>query len=288
VPSHSILNLLRESTQLPPIHIVDVGANPLADVKPPYQRLMDGGAAALVAFEPDPVAFEKLKALKQTHATYLPVAVGDGKPHRLRICQMSGMNSLLAPNFDLLNLTHRHGIWAQVKDVVDVYTKRLDDLVEIEGLDYLKIDIQGSELLVFENATEKLKDCLVVHTEVMFVPMYEDQPLFSEQELFLRRFGLQVHKFFEMQGHVLKPFAVRGDDHAPLSQVFWADVVFVKDITRLERLRPEQLLKLAIILHEVYGSFDVAHLAFAAYDRAVGAALAPKYKAFLIPGAQAA
>jgi FkbM family methyltransferase len=288
VPNRSILDLLRDSIQLPPIHIVDVGANPLADVKPPYQGLMDDGAAALVAFEPDPVAFEQLKALKQPLATYLPVAIGDGKAHRLRICQMSGMNSLLAPNFDLLNLTHRHGIWAKVQDVVDVYTKRLDDLVEIEALDYLKIDVQGSELLVFENATERLKDCLVVHTEVMFVPMYEGQPLFSEQELFLRKFGLQVHKFFEMQGHVLKPFAVRGDNHAPLSQVFWADVVFVKDITRLERLRPEQLLKLAIILHEVYGSFDVAHLAFAAYDRAVGAALAPKYKAFLIPGAQAA
>ena len=33
-----------------------------------------------------------------------------------------------------------------------------------------------------------------------------------------------------MQGHVLKPFLVRGDAHAPLSQVFWADVIFIKDL----------------------------------------------------------
>jgi hypothetical protein len=182
------------------------------------------------------------------------------------------MNSLLAPNFDLLNLVHRHGAWAQVMSVVDVDTRRLDDIAEIEAMDYLKIDIQGAEMMVFENATEKLTDCLVVHTEAMFVPMYVGQPLFSEQELFLRKFGLQVHKFFEIQGHVLKPLLVNGDSHAPLSQVFWADVIFIKDITRLDRLRPEQLLKLAIILHDVYGSVDVAHHVLEAYDRASGTA----------------
>jgi hypothetical protein len=155
-------------------------------------------------------------------------------------------------------------------------------------MDYLKIDIQGAEMLVFENATEKLKDCLVVHTEAMFVPMYVGQPLFSEQELFLRKLGLQVHKFFEMKGHVLKPLLVNGDSHAALSQVFWADVIFIKDITRLDRLRPEQLLKLAIILHDVYGSFDVAHLLLEAYDRAAGTALAPVYLDSLIKAPKAA
>ena len=87
---------------------------------------------------------------------------------------------------------------------------------------------------------------------------------------------------------MLKPFAVRGDVHAPLSQLFWADVIFIKDITRLDRLRPEQLLKLAIILHDVYGSIDVAHLVLQAYDQAAHTALAPKYAGALTPTSQAA
>jgi FkbM family methyltransferase len=273
---------------LPLINIVDVGANPLAGIKAPYQILIDNSLASLVGFEPDATVFDELQRIKGPRQKYLPLAVGDGKRHQLRICQMSGMNSLLAPNFDLLNLLHLHGPWAQVETLVDVETRRLDDIAEIEAMDYLKIDIQGAELLVFENATEKLKDCLVVHTEAMFVPMYEGQPLFSEQELFLRKFGLQVHKFFEIQGHVLKPFAVNGNLHAPLSQVFWADVIFIKDITRLDRLRPEQLLKLAIILHDVYRSVDVAHLVLEAYDRASHTALAPAYQASLIKVTRAA
>ena len=144
-------------------------------------------------------------------------------------------------------------------------------------MDYLKIDIQGGELMVFENATRKLSDCLVVHTEAMFVPMYLDQPLYSDQAALLRRFGLVTHKFFELVGHVLKPFLAQGDGHAPLSQIFWADVVFVKDFTRFDELQPGQLLKLAAILHDVYGSIDVAHLALAAHDRLSGSMIAPRY-----------
>jgi FkbM family methyltransferase len=278
----SIADVIGGLGVLPSIKIVDVGANPLAGVQGPYQTLIDNNLASLVGFEPDPTVFDELQAIKGKAQTYLPLAVGDGKRHQLRICQMSGMNSLFAPNFALLDLVHCHGLWAKVVSVVDVDTRRLDDIAEIDAMDYLKIDIQGAEMLVFENAMEKLKDCLVVHTEAMFVPMYEGQPLFSEQELFLRKLGLQVHKFFEMRGHVLKPMAVNGDLHGPLSQVFWADVIFIKDITRLDRLRPEQLPKLAIILHDVYASFDVAHLMLEAYDRTSGTALAPAYMDFLI------
>jgi FkbM family methyltransferase len=284
----SIADVIGGLGVLPSIKIVDVGANPLAGVQGPYQTLIDNNLASLVGFEPDPTVFDELQAIKGKAQTYLPLAVGDGKRHQLRICQMSGMNSLFAPNFALLDLVHCHGLWAKVVSVVDVDTRRLDDIAEIDAMDYLKIDIQGAEMLVFENAMEKLKDCLVVHTEAMFVPMYEGQPLFSEQELFLRKLGLQVHKFFEMRGHVLKPMAVNGDLHGPLSQVFWADVIFIKDITRLDRLRPEQLLKLAIILHDVYRSVDVAHLMLEAYDRASATALAPAYLDSLIKAPQAA
>ena len=284
----SLTSALGGVISLPQINIVDVGANPLGGVKPPYQILIDLGAASVVGFEPDPEVFKQLQAQKGPRETYLPFAVGDGKRHQFRICAMSGMNSLLPPNFDLLDLLHLHGGWAQVTSVQDVDTTRLDDLAEIEVMDYLKIDIQGGELMVFENAAEKLKDCLVVHTEAMFVPMYTGQPLFSEQELFLRKLGLQVHKLIDMHGHVLRPFVVNGDVHAPLSQVFWSDVVFIKDITRLDRLQPGQLLKLGMILHSVYSSFDVAHLVFKAYDRMTQQSLAATYMAMVAPTAHAA
>jgi len=281
MPAPGLAEILGGLSDLSAIQIVDVGANPETGSKGPYQVLVDRGMASLVGFEPDPEPFGRLQAMKTPRETYLPYAVGDGRRHMLRLCAESGMNSLLAPNFDLLDLTHLHSTWAQVRQVVEVDTRRLDDITELRTMDYLKIDIQGGELMVFEHATERLTDCLVVHTEAMFVPMYVGQPLFAEQELLLRRFGLQVHKFIEMTGHVLRPILVNGDPHAPLSQVFWSDVVFIKDLTRLDRLRPEQLLKLAVILHDVYGSVDVVHLVLTAHDRVMRTALAPRFLAYL-------
>ncbi len=272
---------------LPVIEIVDIGANPLAG-KPPYQTLLDSSSARLIGFEPDPEPFAKLQMARGPLETYLPHAVGDGRRHTLRICSMSGMNSLLEPNLRLLDLLHFHGAWARVVRSVEVDTRRLDDIREVDAMDYLKIDIQGGELMVFQNAPAKLRDCLVVHTEVMFVPMYVDQPLYAEQAGHLARFGLVTHKFFDLIGHALKPFSVNGDGHAPLSQLFWADVVFIKDFTRLDALRPEQLLKLAAILHDVYGSIDVVHLVLTAHDRGTGSAIAQPYAELVTQGHGAA
>ena len=56
-------------------------------------------------------------------------------------------------------------------------TVRLDDVSEIDNVDYIKIDIQGAELGVFRNGTDRLRDCPVIHTKVEFLPMYEGQPL---------------------------------------------------------------------------------------------------------------
>ena len=75
---------------------------------------------------------------------------------------------------------------------------------------------------------------------------------------------------------------MNGDGHAPLSQVFWADVVFIKDITRPDLLSSDQLLKSAVILHEVYRSIDVAHLFLRAYDERHGTGLAAKYMAAIV------
>jgi FkbM family methyltransferase len=275
VTATSFLELLRAEAEVPEVRIVDVGANPLGGRKAAYQPLLDKGLASLVGFEPDPAAFAKLRP--GPRETYIPQAVGDGATHTLRICAMSGMNSLFEPDLAMLDLLHRHGQWARVVRTLEVDTVRLDDVAAVGAMDYLKIDIQGGELMVFKHAQARLADCLVVHTEAMFVPMYQGQPLFADQELALRAHGLRVHTFREMTGHALKPFKVNGEDLAPLSQVFWTDVIFVKDLTRLDRLAPDQLLKSAVILHEVYRSIDVAHHFLRAHDARCGTALAPKY-----------
>ena len=253
--------------ELPPVRIVDIGATPLDGEPPPYARLLKNGLARVVGFEPDPRGLAELNRRKGPHETYLPYAIGDGSTHQFKICRTPGMSSLLEPNRELLSYFHGFPEWATVERRIPVATVRLDDVAEVESVDFLKIDIQGAELMVFEHAQKRLANCLVIQTEVEFLPMYEGQPLFSEIELFLRRRGFFVHRFMPLASRVVQPMKIGENIYAGLSQIFWTDAIFVRDFTRFQLLSPEQLLKLALILHDVYASHDIVLRALMEYDR---------------------
>ena len=164
-----------------------------------------------------------------------------------------------------------------------VETRRLDDITETAGVDFIKIDVQGGEMLVLRGAAERLKSALVVHTEVEFVPLYKDQPLFSDIDAHLRARGFLLHRM-ESSGRTFKPLIRNNDVDAMMSQWLWGDAVYVRDFMRFEMMSPAALLKLAAILHENYGSFDLAAVALEAHDRLAGSVLHPRYIQSLVQG----
>ncbi len=270
---HSLANLLKIK-QL--INVVDIGANPI-DGEAPYRPLLDAGLARVIGFEPNQEALAQLNAQKGPNETYLPNAVYDGSEQELKVCEIPGMTSLLEPNAELLNYFHGFPEWGKVQKRVSIQTVRLDDIKEIKNIDYLKIDIQGGELEVFRNGVDRLRDCLVIQTEVEFLPMYEGQPLFSEVELFLRGLGFTFHRFAPLTTRAVQPMTVNNDIYEGISQVFWADAIFIKDFTKFDELGLLKLKKLALILHEVYGSFDIVLRALMAHDKKSKSKLADEY-----------
>ena len=263
-----------------PVNVVDIGANP-AEGEAPYKPLLDAGLAKVVGFEPNPEALSKLNAGKGPNETYLPYAVFDGTEQEIKFCQWPGMTSLLEPNTELLDYYYGFPEWGKVLERRRIATVRLDDVAEIEAIDYLKIDIQGAELEVFQNGVNRLGDCLAIHTEVEFLPMYKDQPLFSEVEQFLRKRGFVFHRFVEWHSRTVRPMIIDQNIYANLSQAFYGDAIFIKDFTKFDRLGPVALKKLALILHDVYGSYDIVLRALMAHDQKTGADLAKQYSRFL-------
>ncbi len=272
-PRPSLADMLPIKTM---IDVVDIGANPI-DETPPYKGLLDAGRARVVGFEPNGEALARLNAAKSKNETYLPDAVYDGTEQELRICHAPGMTSLLEPDPAVLSLFHGFTEWGRVVRRERIDTVRLDDVAAIRNMDYLKIDIQGAELGVFQNGTERLKDCLAIHTEVEFLPMYKGQPLFSEVEMFLRQQGFMIHTFSNVQIRAVQPMIVGGDPKRGLDQLFWADAIFIRDLTKLDALSPLQLKKLALILHDVYGAYDVVLNVLMAHDAQQKSRLAPQY-----------
>lgn len=259
------------------IKVVDVGANPI-DGDPPYRLLLQRGDASVVGFEPAPDALAELNRKKGPHETYLPHAVGDGKTHTLHFCSSPGMTSLFKPNPAVLDLLHGFSEWARVVGTEEVVTRRLDDVPEVAGFDFLKIDVQGAELMVMQNAIAGLKHAVCVQTEVEFAQLYIGQPLFSDVDQFLRQQGFMLHRFAQVTSRVVKPLSVNNDPFAGLSQLFWADAIFIRDFTQLDRMTTHQILRLAILLHDCYDSYDVVLHLLGEYDKRTQSRFAQLYQ----------
>ncbi|MDD9925665.1 MAG: FkbM family methyltransferase [Rhodospirillaceae bacterium] len=269
---------------LPRLKVVDVGALPVEGHEEIYQGLFDRDLCDVIAFEPDAQLCAKLNAESHGRRIFLPEFVGDGEAGTFRVCKAPMTSSLYEPNSALLDLFQNMSALLEVVSRETVQTVRLDSLANVSGTDFLKLDVQGAERAVIEGATDTLKGVSVVHTEVEFVPLYEGQPLFAEVDQALRRNGFLFHKFLGFAGRAFKPAMVPGKPSAMLSQMLWSEAVYVKDFTLLSRLPSDQLLKMATILHEVYGSFDLSLLCLREWDQKTGAKTAAEYQARLAAG----
>jgi len=263
---------------LPPfgkVRIIDVGAMDLGAEF--YDPLVKAGISSVVGFECVRAECDRLNAMGRDSHTYLPYAIGAGGVRDFHECNFPMTSSLLEPNSVLLDRFQNLENLTQVVKKHAFETKRLDDIAEVAGADFIKLDVQGAELDVMNGGGQVLEEAVVVHTEVEFVEMYKGQPLFAEIDQRLRKSGFVFHKFAGVAGRTFKPLVVNNDINQCLSQMLWADAVYVKDSMALDRLPAEKLLRLAIILHMTYGSFDLAMQALLAYDLKCSSVVAQDY-----------
>jgi len=245
---------------LAPEHItevVDIGANPI-DGDPPYKSMLAAGLCRVTGFEPQDAALEALQRRKGPNERYLPYAIGDGGAHTLHVCRAQGMTSLLQPDPKTLDLFGALKALGEVIRRIPVQTRTLDSVSEIQHLDLLKIDAQGSELDVFQGGSARLSQAVAIQTEVSFITLYRNQPAVGEIDLELRAQGFVPHCFAEVQRWPIAPFALKDDPRRPLNQLLEADIVYVRDLSRPDLMRDEQLKQLALIAHHCYRSFDLA------------------------------
>jgi FkbM family methyltransferase len=256
--------------------VVDVGAASMGPNSDPYYELSARPNVRIIGFEPNAEACAKRNAEARPGHRYLPYFIADGARRRFHMCQNPLTSSLFEPNHALLD--RFQSLALPVTGVIDVDTIRLDDVPEITGCDLLKLDIQGAELLAINGAPKILSDAMVVHTEVEFIPMYKDQPLFGDIDVRLRQMGFLLHKFQGIFGRQMKPIVVQNNPFSPLSQIVFAEAaVYVKDFMQFDRYAPDKLVNLACILHAIYKSYDLCAQALGAADRKFGTRYQNRY-----------
>jgi FkbM family methyltransferase len=237
--------------------VVDVGANPI-DGDPPYTAMLSAGLCRVTGFEPQEEALLELRKKEGPNEHYLPYAVGDGGAHTLNCCVASGMTSLFEPDPATLELFEVLKPLGEVTRRIPLQTRKLDDISEIQHLDFLKIDIQGGELAVFKGGAAKLSEAVVIQTEISFVTLYKNQPSLGDIDLEMRRQGFIPHCFAAVKRWPIAPCRINNKPRKPLNQLLEADIVYVRDFSRPDLMHDEQLKHLALIAHYCYRSFDLA------------------------------
>ena len=239
------------------IQIMDVGAAAISEI-PVYKKLMDIGIGKLNAFEGDQRHSTKLKEEYGDHIILFTDFLFDGTIQNLYLANPNtGMTSLLKPKENSNNFFNGFDRFSKIEKVDKVNTKKLNDIDDLPLIDFVKMDIQGSELTVLKNGLDKLKNCLAVQIEVSYICLYENQPSFGEVDIWMRSNGFVPHCFLDIKRWSIKPTIFNNNFRTPGNQLLESDIVYIKDPLQLNQLSDDQIKKFILISHYCFTSIDL-------------------------------
>ena len=259
--------------------LLEVGAAQIHRSKEPFYELLDYfPSSKIIGFELDKEVCDNLNANAPEGIKYYPYALGEFKEKKnLYITNHPMCSSLYQPNEKLISLYNNFEV-AYLKSKSTIETISLDhflDINNIKSLDFIKIDVQGAELDIFKGGKKRLKDILKIVSEVEFIPIYKNQPLFGDVCNFLNNYGMMFNKFLGLAGRCLKPITLNNDPNIA-SQHFWADAIFVRDVQTIPQLEDKKLLKLSL-LSSIYRSPDLVHYCLSCFDKKNASTLASQW-----------
>jgi hypothetical protein len=173
----------------------------------------------------------------------------------LYLCRKQEVSSIYKPNKPYLSRFFNAGRFDVVAEH-ELETSTVDSVLAGGApVDFIKADAQGYELPILKAAKETLKNVIGVEVEVEFTPMYEDQPLFSDVDAFMRANGFEL---FDLKRCFWKrKDAIQGPSKG---QLMFADALYFRS--------PEALLEKAgidsgvvskaVALYLLYGYLDLA------------------------------
>jgi FkbM family methyltransferase len=152
---------------------------------------------SIISFEPDNEEYESLKIDKDTKDMLYSYALSNKKMNMsLNLTKSRGCSSLYKPNYEFLK-NYSDADRFQIESTAKVATTSLDNLYNdkiFTNCDFIKIDVQGAELDILKGGEKFLQENILgIQVEVEFQPLYENQPLFSDVDSFIRNhLGLQI------------------------------------------------------------------------------------------------
>lgn len=209
-----------------PLGFVDVGARDGAHpVIEPLAKF-----TSVLGFEPNVEEARRLNEASHPWARQKIMSVALGAKlwnATLHECAAPTNSSLLPPNEKLIARYAMTKFQETGQRVVPLY--ELDRIMMDDEVDFIKIDVQGTEYDVLSGAKSTLGKTVAVLCEVEFMPVYEGQKLFSEVEIFMRGLGFSFYGFHGRGIHHRSRKKIDKRVEQVRERAMWADAVFFRD-----------------------------------------------------------
>ncbi len=229
-----------------PIVVVDVGCRWGFAERFLSERCLS--SFKVFGFDPDEVECARLKAsyrhLPDGYVTCVPVGLA-GSPglRNLYLTKEPACSSLhppiqhLAEAYPALDCISLQKITTAHVTTLDLWAHNAN----LQAIDYIKIDTQGSELEILKGGESILDSTRCIDIEVEFNPIYEGQTLFGETDTYLRSKGFVLWRLSNLvhyslggeklvmpdKNSVCFDMNVRLEADAYGGQLFWADARYI-------------------------------------------------------------
>lgn len=245
-----------------PLVLIDVGAS--GGVEPNWKLAKK--YLQVVGFEPDRQEYANLVKKEDRNIKYLNTGLHKEKTALdYYLTRKQQTSSIFKPNTGFLNKfpeVERFDITGKTK----IETDTIDNQFKVHNIseaDFIKIDTQGSELFILQGATETLRNHVFgLEVEVEFVELYQNQPLFSDVDSFIRKQGFQL---FDIQGAYWKR-TIGKDYGRKRGQLVFGNTLYLRTPENFNEVmdkiqdsiaKKSKVLK-AISICFLYGYFDYA------------------------------
>jgi FkbM family methyltransferase len=171
---------------------IDIGAS--GGIDPKWNCHIDYKNSNLILVEPDLLESEKLRTLYPL-AQIIPFALGsENKKASLHVTAFQKCSSVLEPNFEILKRFPVKKLFKVLRQIeIDLFPfTYFAETLNIENVDFVKIDVQGFEQEVLEGFGNILNKVLCIKLETHLLPIYKTQKTLTYINEFLQEKGFYL------------------------------------------------------------------------------------------------
>lgn len=213
----------------------------------------------IYGFEPDvqnckqmneDIQSRKISWLEQHFPIGLSNEVGTTK---LYVTNFPGCSSLYPPNEKYMERFEGYANLIKLSLEIPIKVTTLDHFCQTENIqeiDFIQLDVQGAELKILQGANSILKNVLGVLTEVSFIEVYKNQPLFSDIDVLMRKNGFSFVDLIVTRGKARRTISPIVSKERQGSLI-WADAIYFRDLighnVDYSLKTPDKIFKLACL-----------------------------------------